>query len=528
MRIRQSCRGPAPSPASAPMLRLFDAASAEVRELALRSPGHVAHLLCAGPTVYGPPHLGARPQARSCCDVLRRYLRVVGARRPLRVQHHRHRRQDHRAAPTPRTGRGRTSPTSCEARVVRRPWVGSASPGPTHAARHRVRRPDGRDDRAELVDAGKAYTTDDGVYLAVETVARLRPARPPDPRPTCVAGGGEREVVGAEQKRHPADFVLWKLAKPGEPSWPSPWGDGRPGWHSECVVMSLELLGDGFDLHAAGWTCASRTTRTSGPRPAALGHAASPATGCTTASSSMPRARRCRRASATSTNLLDLTRSVRPARLPDAGAADPLPQPGHGSAPTTSQAAVKRVAGPGRLRRPDGTRSERPTRTSRRSARFRELMDDDLDTPGATAVLFDAVRRANTALDAGDPRRKAASLAATALSMCEAFGLVLDGGGDVRPTPSPGRPPSTKPRPRGLRTARRHPRRAPRRRLPRRDAPKDSSRHASTASLVGPRARPSQFGRDLRRARCRRRSTGRRRGRPAFRRWASRERGVLV
>ena len=65
-------------------------------------------------------------------------------------------------------------------------------------------------------------------------------------------GGGDREVFGAENKRHPADFVLWKLAKPGEPSWPSPWGEGRPGWHSECVVMSLDLLGEGFDLHCGG------------------------------------------------------------------------------------------------------------------------------------------------------------------------------------------------------------------------------------------------------------------------------------
>ena len=67
-----------------------------------------------------------------------------------------------------------------------------------------------------------------------------------------LAGGGEREVYGAELKKHPADFALWKLAKPGEPAWPSPWGDGRPGWHSECVVMSLRLLGEGFDLHAGG------------------------------------------------------------------------------------------------------------------------------------------------------------------------------------------------------------------------------------------------------------------------------------
>jgi cysteinyl-tRNA synthetase len=53
-------------------------------------------------------------------------------------------------------------------------------------------------------------------------------------------------------KRDPLDFVLWKHAKPGEPSWPSPWGDGRPGWHIECSAMSTSLLGDHFDLHGGG------------------------------------------------------------------------------------------------------------------------------------------------------------------------------------------------------------------------------------------------------------------------------------
>lgn len=52
------------------------------------------------------------------------------------------------------------------------------------------------------------------------------------------------------QKRHPADFTLWKAAKPGEPKWKSPWGEGRPGWHTECVVMSRDLLGEQFDIHA--------------------------------------------------------------------------------------------------------------------------------------------------------------------------------------------------------------------------------------------------------------------------------------
>jgi cysteinyl-tRNA synthetase len=62
---------------------------------------------------------------------------------------------------------------------------------------------------------------------------------------------GERvEVDGAKQD--PLDFVLWKRAKPGEPSWPSPWGEGRPGWHIECSAMSSHLLGARFDIHGGG------------------------------------------------------------------------------------------------------------------------------------------------------------------------------------------------------------------------------------------------------------------------------------
>lgn len=62
--------------------------------------------------------------------------------------------------------------------------------------------------------------------------------------------GARVEVV--DVKRDPLDFVLWKLAKPGEPSWDSPWGKGRPGWHIECSAMSMQLLGEHFDLHAGG------------------------------------------------------------------------------------------------------------------------------------------------------------------------------------------------------------------------------------------------------------------------------------
>ena len=58
--------------------------------------------------------------------------------------------------------------------------------------------------------------------------------------------------AGGERKRHVADFALWKAAKPGEPSWESPWGNGRPGWHIECSAMSKKLLGETFDIHGGG------------------------------------------------------------------------------------------------------------------------------------------------------------------------------------------------------------------------------------------------------------------------------------
>src|SRR5205823_10422822 len=62
---------------------------------------------------------------------------------------------------------------------------------------------------------------------------------------------GLRALEGAG-KRNPADFALWKSAKPGEPAWDSPWGQGRPGWHIECSAMSMKYLGETFDMHGGG------------------------------------------------------------------------------------------------------------------------------------------------------------------------------------------------------------------------------------------------------------------------------------
>ena len=100
-----------------------------------------------------------------------------------------------------------------------------------------------------LVDKGHAYSADNGdVYYDVSTFkdyGQLSGKQVDDLR------AGERVAVD-ENKDDPLDFVLWKAAKPGEPSWDSPWGPGRPGWHIECSAMSTGCLGNHFDIHGGG------------------------------------------------------------------------------------------------------------------------------------------------------------------------------------------------------------------------------------------------------------------------------------
>ncbi len=101
---------------------------------------------------------------------------------------------------------------------------------------------------ADLVGKDRAYPAADGVYYDVaqqEGYGKLSGRRLDE----MLSGVRIDRDSGL---RNPADFCLWKLTKPGEPSWPSPWGDGRPGWHIECSVMSTALLGANFDIHAGG------------------------------------------------------------------------------------------------------------------------------------------------------------------------------------------------------------------------------------------------------------------------------------
>jgi len=99
-----------------------------------------------------------------------------------------------------------------------------------------------------LVSKGVAYVVDGDVYFEIR---RFPPYGRLSGRNLDELLAGARVEVD-ERKRDPRDFALWKAAKPGEPSWPSPWGPGRPGWHIECSAMSRRYLGETFDIHGGG------------------------------------------------------------------------------------------------------------------------------------------------------------------------------------------------------------------------------------------------------------------------------------
>jgi cysteinyl-tRNA synthetase len=99
-----------------------------------------------------------------------------------------------------------------------------------------------------LIDKGYAYPAQGSAYFRVRSVPDYGKLAH---RSLESMIAGARIEAGAE-KEHPMDFVLWKAVKPGEPSWESPWGPGRPGWHIECSAMSLKYLGDTLDIHGGG------------------------------------------------------------------------------------------------------------------------------------------------------------------------------------------------------------------------------------------------------------------------------------
>ena len=226
------------------MLRLHDSAQGAVVPIEPRVAGRFSMYVC-GPTVYELPHIG-HGRFTLTWDVLRRWLLFTG----LDVTYVSNVTDIDDNIITKANREGRTE-GEVAAQFETAWWDAMAALG--------VLRPSSIPHATEfvaqmistieeLLENGHAYRTDDGVYLDTSTVAGygLLAGQPLD---SLRAGA---RVEANEQKRSPLDFALWKAAKPDEPSWDASFGAGRPGWHTECVVMSLALLGEDFDLHTGG------------------------------------------------------------------------------------------------------------------------------------------------------------------------------------------------------------------------------------------------------------------------------------
>jgi cysteinyl-tRNA synthetase len=226
------------------VIRLFDSLKSEVRPLTLREPGKVSMYVC-GPTVYGLPHMG-HGRFTLVWDVFRRWLTFQGYEVTF---------VSNITDIDDKIINLATSENTTEELIADRYeqewWKAMAKIGvarPTHSplATHYVSQMVSFIEA--LAEKDIAYPLSDGMYFDTSRVSDYG-ALAGQSLDTLRSGA---RVETLHEKRSPLDFALWKKAKEGEPSWPAPFGEGRPGWHTECVVMSLGLLRDGFDLHCGG------------------------------------------------------------------------------------------------------------------------------------------------------------------------------------------------------------------------------------------------------------------------------------
>ncbi|HEC63251.1 MAG TPA: cysteine--tRNA ligase, partial [Candidatus Acetothermia bacterium] len=224
-------------------LRLWSTLSRRLEELSPQD-GEVKMYVC-GPTVYDRFHIGnARPFI--VFDALRRYLESRG----LKVTYVQN-ITDIEDKIINRAREEGVPPSEVAARYTEEYFRDLELLGvkpPTHSPRATEYVEQMVEFIQKLLEKGVAYQAGGDVYFSVASF----------PEYGKLSGkvleeleAGARIAVD-EKKRDPLDFVLWKAAKPGEPKWPSPWGEGRPGWHTECVVMSMDLLGVPLDIHAGG------------------------------------------------------------------------------------------------------------------------------------------------------------------------------------------------------------------------------------------------------------------------------------
>ena len=226
-------------------MKIYNTLTRRKEEFVPLEPG-VAKIYCCGPTVYDRIHIG---NARPLCvfDVLRRYLEWRGSEVRY-VQNF----TDVDDKIIRRANEEGVSSGEIAERYIAEYWIDAKGLGAREATVH----PRATENMGEiiaiisgLVEKGYAYAAANGdVYFRT---GRYTEYGKLSHQPLDDLEAGARIDV-SELKEDPMDFALWKAAKPGEPSWPSPWSDGRPGWHIECSAMARRYLGDTIDIHCGG------------------------------------------------------------------------------------------------------------------------------------------------------------------------------------------------------------------------------------------------------------------------------------
>ncbi len=405
-------------------MRVHDTLSAAEVELVPREPGRIALYIC-GPTVYDVPHVG---HARSTLsfDAIRRALEWRG----FDVLHVSNVTDVDDKIINKARAEGSSEP-EIAARYEAVHWeqldrLGILRPHQVPHATQYI--PQMLDLIAKLVSAGRAYATESGVYFSVESFpgyGALSHRRLDD----LLESAGARVEVD-ERKRSPVDFALWKAAKPGEPAWESAWGPGRPGWHIECSAMSVGLLGEGFDVHGGGVDLVFPHHENERAQSEGAGqrfarywlHNAMVNVG----------GEKMARSLGNFTTLADAVdahgpRALRLLVLQTHYRSNMEMGPENVAAAARALATLDAVARRARTAGVERLDLGRGALDTEATAAFDAALDDDFNMPAALAAVYDAVRRANLAVDAGGGT-EAGRLVSTVHALTGALGLELDDG----------------------------------------------------------------------------------------------------
>ncbi|MEO6880046.1 MAG: cysteine--tRNA ligase [Mycobacteriaceae bacterium] len=389
-------------------LHLVDTETRSLRPFAPLVPGRASIYLC-GATVQGVPHIG-HVRSGVAFDVLRRWLvdkglDVLLVRNVTDID-------DKILSKAADAGRPWWEWAATHERAFAAAYdaLGVAPPSVEPRATGHVSQM--VELMSQLIDAGHAYAAEGDVYFAVRSYDGYG----------SLSGNTLEEVNQGESaatgKRDPRDFTLWKAAKPGEPSWGTPWGAGRPGWHLECSAMARTYLGAAFDIHAGGLDLVFPHHENEQAQSRAAGDAFATTwlhNGWVTLGGE--------KMSKSLGNVLSVPAvlaRVRPVELRYYLGAAHYRSAIEFSEESLTEAAVTyrrleafvhRVA----------TRVARPKR-GELDAAFVAAMDDDLGVPAALAVVQGRVRAGNTALDSGD-HAGALDAASSVRAMLDVLGL---------------------------------------------------------------------------------------------------------